>query len=110
MMGLVVIDNVAIPLTLNDRFIAPDLERALEYYPDFARFSSLEARAFLSCILREIDKIHPNGYTSDKAIGELLWYVGPTRFMELLEQKGTGAERRKRHGEAQKAQETALPA
>jgi hypothetical protein len=51
--GYVAIENVAIPLRLGERFIAPDLEAALRYYPKFLRYSGTgwTVQAYLSRIV-----------------------------------------------------------
>lgn len=81
-----VLKNVALPLELGERFIAPDLEKALEYYPDWKRYSGLDwtIQGYLCAIMKEIDRKKPNGYTGEKAVGELLTYVGLERFVELI--------------------------
>ena len=81
-----IVDNIAIPLELNDRFIPPDLEDALQYYPNFSRYSQKgwSIKTYLCAILKEIDKNHPNGYNGDKAFGEFMTHVGLARVKALL--------------------------
>lgn len=89
-MGMaLVIKNVAIPVTLDDTFIAPDLEAALEYYPEWVRLSRCgwTIQGYLCELMKEIDKTRPNGYDSIKAVGEFLLWAGFERFSELMAQK-----------------------
>lgn len=71
-----VIENVAIPLDLSNRFIPPDLKRAIEYYPDFIRHSGLNwsIQAYFCRLLKEIDMAKPSGYDGYKAGSEFLKY------------------------------------
>jgi hypothetical protein len=89
-----VINNVALPITLDDAFIPPDLEKALEYYPDFIRASRLHwsPQAYLSAILHCIDDALPGGYDGMKAFGEFLSYVGLRKFGEYMGVRYSDAE------------------
>jgi len=81
-----VLKNVALPIELNERFIAPDLEKVLEYYLDWRYYSGVDwtIQGYLCAIMKEIDKKKPNGYDGNKALGELLRHVGLERFAELM--------------------------
>ena len=78
MSDYLVIENIAIPLELNDRFIPPDLEKALKYYPNFIRYSNSDwsIQAYLCQIMKEIDKKKPNGYNGNEAVQQFIVYVG----------------------------------
>jgi len=84
-MGNLIIHNVAIPLILDDSFIPPDLEKALNYYPNFIRHSGLDwpIQAYLCTLMKEIDKRKPNGYTGNKAFQEFISYICLWRFRSL---------------------------
>lgn len=81
-----ILHNVVLPLNLDDRFIPPDLEAALEYYPSYARHtgSPWSVQAYLCWILKQIDLRHPNGYDGDRAFSEFWSHVGKERVLELL--------------------------
>jgi hypothetical protein len=85
-----VIDDVVIPIQLNDKFILPDLEKALKYYPNFISHSKLgwSIQAYLCQIMKEIDKRKPNGYNGDMAVQEFISYFGLWEFGKLLMDKG----------------------
>ena len=73
-----IIANVALPIYLDDYFIAPDLWDALKFYPNFMAYSGKDwsIQAYLSAIMKEIDRRQPNGYNCDKAVSELIDYMG----------------------------------
>jgi len=89
MTNYLVIENVAVPIVIDDTFIAPDLERAIRYYPEFVRFSksNWSVQAYLCAILKEIDKIKPNGYDGDSVFKEFIHYIGFEYFGKLMSQK-----------------------
>lgn len=73
-----VIENVAIPLDLSDKFIPPDLKKAVEYYPNFIRISGLSwpIRAYFLRLLKEIDETRPGGYDGQVAGSRFIEYYG----------------------------------
>jgi hypothetical protein len=79
----VVIKNVAIPLMLDNAFIPPDLEKALNYYPNFIRHSRTDwtIQRYILELIKRIDKAKPNGYDGDKAFKEFLFHYGFYRFI-----------------------------
>ena len=81
-----VIENIAIPLKLDERFIPPDLETALKYYPSFIKYAKIDwsIQAYLCYIMKQIDKQRPNGYDGDKAVQEFITYFGLWEFGKLL--------------------------
>ena len=81
--------NVSIPLMLDDTFIPPDLERAIEYYPHFRRFSGMDlsVQGYTCAILKQIDLKKPNGYDGDKAFQELVHHIGFNGIARLFRVK-----------------------
>ena len=81
-----IIANVALPIYLDDYFIAPDLWDALEFYPNFMAYSGKDwsIQAYLSAIMKEIDRRQPNGFNGDTAVSALIEYVGIFEFGAIL--------------------------
>lgn len=84
----VMLHNVLIPLILDERFIPPDLEGALEYYPSYRRYAQVtepwSVQGYLCYILKQIDLIRPNGYDGNRAFGEFIRHAGFHRLAELF--------------------------
>ena len=81
--GMIVIKNVAIPLKLDENFIPPDLEKALNYYPNFIRYSGTNwtIQRYIVELIKRIDKVKPNGLDGDEAFGRFVQYYGFYRFI-----------------------------
>ena len=81
-----IIANVALPIYLDDHFMPPDLGRALEYYPNFIAYSGKDwpIQAYLSAIMKEIDRRQPNGFNGDTAVSALIEYAGIFEFGAIL--------------------------
>jgi hypothetical protein len=88
-MAPLIVKDVAIPVELDKTFVAPDLEKALRFYPEWVRLSRCpwSVAGFLCDVMREIDKSMPNGYTGDKALAEFMRWAGLELFSELMAQK-----------------------
>jgi len=81
---MIVIKNVAIPLNLDDNFIPPDLEKALNYFPTFQRHTrwlNWTIQRYIVELIKRIDKAKPNGLDGDEAFGRFVQYYGFYRFI-----------------------------
>ncbi len=77
------LDSVQIPLRLDDRFIPPDLESALRFYPNYrSQGGRCSFGGYLSWILKQIDRAAPQGYTGQEAFDEFVaWLGGMPEFL-----------------------------
>lgn len=85
-----IINGVAIPVDL-ERFIAPDLEEALKYYPSYLRHGGTQPiQPYLLCVVKayawhERDR-HGNRVDEDDILQQFFRHVGLPAVFELFQQ------------------------
>jgi len=84
----VTIDNVPIPLDLDENFTPLSLEVAINYYPQFKKYVQLQEtwtiRSYICELMMLIDSVHPKGYDNYRAMNEYIDHIGLKRFVEIL--------------------------
>jgi len=88
--GYLIICDTVIPLKLNEEFTPPDLEGALLNYPSWKRHSksNWDIQAYFCFIIKQLDRIKPNGYDGQKALNELKYYLGENEIEKLFKTTG----------------------
>lgn len=72
------INNVELPVEFNERFIPPELEEIFDFYPEFLKRSSnkMSFQGYMSLILKELDRVKPNGFNGHDAFQALVSHHG----------------------------------
>ena len=82
--GCKMIFDVKLPIEFDDSFIPPELEQVLDFYPEFIEKygKSIPFQAYMSLIIKEIDRKRPNGFDGQEAFdafirhnGGLNWFI-----------------------------------
>ena len=84
-----VIDGIAIPIDLN-RFIAPELEDALKYYPSYLRHGGRQPiQPYILCVVKayaKFEKQHNRKVDEDDILRQLLRHIGMSALSALFQQ------------------------
>jgi hypothetical protein len=76
-MEIIIEKRIEIPLKLDNRFVPSDLEKVLDYYPQYHDSGGTWTFAsYLSWILKQIDNEKPQGYTGQEAFNEFISWLG----------------------------------
>jgi len=76
----IILDNVVIPIRVDEHFIPPDLEKGLEYYSSYIRHSSnnITEIEYLQKLIKTVSQCSLNEYRNDpaKIMKGWLRYIG----------------------------------